>query len=291
MKPAPFDLLTPSSIDEALAMLAEHGPDARPLAGGQSLVPMMNFRLARPAVLVDLNRVPGLGGLSADGGRLAIGAMTRQRALERSALARRLAPLLHEATGHVAHLPVRSRGTIGGSLALADPAAEYPAAVLALDAELAARSVRGERRVRAADFFDGALSTTLADDELLVGISVPAPGPGSGFAFVEIARRRGDFALAGVAARIALDGGRVADVGLAACGVGPGPVRLAAAEKIVREDGVSGEAVKAAADAGAARDIDPQSDVHAPAGYRRRLARVLIGRALETAAERARSAA
>ena len=289
MKPAPFTHLAPTSIPEALAMLGEHAPDARVLAGGQSLVPMMNFRLARPAVLIDLNRVPDLAYIRDNGDVLAIGAMTRERTIENSELVRDAAPLIHQATIHIGHLPIRSRGTIGGSIANADPAAEYPAAVLALDCILVASSVRGIRRIAAADFFDGVLSTTLEPDEILTEIIVPKLPPLSGSAFVEIARRHGDFALAGVAAQITLDGDNVSDVRLAACGVGPAPMRLVTAEAAIRAGGPTGDAFDDAARAAAA-EVDPDGDVHATAAYRRRLAGVMTRRALAKATEQARRA-
>lgn len=266
-------------------MLAEHAPDARVLAGGQSLVPMMNFRLARPAVLVDVNRIAELAYIRDQGDHLAIGAMTRERAIENSDLVRSATPLVHEATTNIAHLPIRSRGTIGGSISNADPAAEYPATMLALDATLVAHSVRGERRIDAADFFDGVLSTALEPDELLTAILVPKAPPSSGAAFVEISRRHGDFALAGVAAQVTLDGNRITEVRLAACGVGPGPVRLAGAENAVRGQPLSTDVLSAAARAAAA-EVDPDSDTHATAAYRRRLAGVMTQRALSKATER-----
>ena len=271
-------------------MLAEHAPDARVLAGGQSLVPMMNFRLARPTVLVDINRIADLAGIRDGGNHLAIGAMTRERVIETSDLVRIAVPLLHEATLNIAHLPIRSRGTIGGSLSNADPAAEYPATVLALDCTLIAASVRGERRIAAADFFDGPLSTTLEPDEMLTEILVPKPPSGTGAAFAEFTRRHGDFALAGVAAQITLDGDTVSDVRLAACGVGDGPVRLSQAEAAIRDGGATDDAVTAAARAASA-EIDPESDTHANAAYRRRLAGVMTRDALILAIERARQAA
>lgn len=287
MKPAPFDHLVPQSVADAVAMLAEHGGDARVLAGGQSLVPMMNFRLARPTVLVDLNRLPELAYIRDGGDHLAIGAMTRERTIENSDLVRSDAPLIHEATQNIAHLPIRSRGTIGGSIANADPAAEYPAAVLALDATLVAQSVRGERHIPASDFFDGVLSTALEPDEILTEIRVSKPPPGSGAAFVEIARRHGDFALAGVSAQVTLDGETVTDVRLAACGVGPAPIRLSKAEAAIRQDGLT-DAALAAADRAAAGEVDPDGDVHATAAYRRKLAGVMTRRALTQAVNRAR---
>jgi carbon-monoxide dehydrogenase medium subunit len=287
MKPVRFDHLLPSTLEEALSMLAEHAPDARPLAGGQSLVPMMNFRLARPTVLVDLNKIPELAYIRDAGDHLAIGAMTRERAIENSDLVRAASPLLHDATLNIAHLPIRSRGTIGGSISNADPAAEYPATVLALDATLVARSVRGAREIPAAAFFDGVMTTTLEPDEILAEIRVPKAPPGSGGAFVEIARRHGDFALAGVAAQINLDGEAVTDIRLAACGVGPGPIRLTAAEDILRAGGLT-DAALAEAGRAAAEAADPEGDVHATAAYRRKLAGVMTRRAVKKAAGRAR---
>jgi len=271
-------------------MLAEHAPDARPLAGGQSLVPMMNFRLARPTVLVDLNKIPDLAYIRDAGDHVAIGAMTRERAIENSELVRTAIPLLHDATLQIGHLPIRSRGTIGGSLSNADPAAEYPATVLALDATLIAQSVRGERTIPAAAFFDGVMTTTLEPDEILTEIRVPRAPPGSGAAMVEISRRHGDFALAGVAAQIVLDGDSVTDIRLAACGVGPGPIRLTESEMILRERGLSDDALAAAGDAAAAA-ADPDGDVHATAAYRRKMAGVMTKRAVEKAAARARQTA
>ncbi|MEX2455514.1 MAG: xanthine dehydrogenase family protein subunit M [Rhodospirillaceae bacterium] len=286
MKPPSFLHLQPASVPEALSMLAEHAPDARILAGGQSLVPMMNFRLARPAVLIDINRIPELAYIKDDGDCLLIGAMTRERAVEDSDLVRQATPLLHEATTNIAHLPIRSRGTIGGSISNADPAAEYPATVLALDCTLVARSVRGERRVAAADFFEGVLTTALEPDEMLTEIVVPKAPPAAGWASVEISRRHGDFALAGVAAQILLDGDAVTEIRLAACGVGPGPVRLVGAEAVLLREGLSEASMRNAGRAAAA-EVDPDGDAHATAAYRRRLAGVMTMRAVAKAAGKA----
>ncbi len=283
MKPASFRHLQPASVDEALAMLAEHGADARILAGGQSLVPMMNFRLARPAVLMDINRIADLAYIRDAGSSLGIGAMTRERAIETSALVKSSAPLIHAATENIAHLPIRSRGTIGGSIANADPAAEYPAAALALDATLVAKSVRGERRIAAADFFQGVLTTALEADEMLTEIVVPKAPAGSGAAFVELSRRHGDFAMAGVGCEIVLSGDSVSGIRLAACGVGAGPVRLKAAEAALLGKTLGKATIVAAARAASA-EVDPESDVHASADYRRRLAGVMTKRAVEAAA-------
>ncbi len=292
MKPAPFAYYRPRSLEEALALLERRGADANALAGGQSLIPAMNFRLARPAVLVDLG---GLGDLSyvraADGGGLSIGAMTRHCEVERSDLVARAAPLLHEAMPHVAHPQIRSRGTIGGSLAHADPAAELPAVMVALGARLRARSPRGERWIEAGDFFTGLFATALEPGELLVEVAIPAMRPRTGAAFLEIARRHGDYALVGVAATLTLDGsGRCAEARIALLSVGEGPVLAAAAAAAMLGAEPGAEAFGAAA-AAVQRDIDPPSDIHATAVYRRRLADVLTRRALVRAAERAGAAA
>jgi carbon-monoxide dehydrogenase medium subunit len=286
VKPPPLDIVTPSSLAEALSLLSAHGDEARPLAGGQSLVPLLNFRLSRPSLLVDLNRIADLAYIKDGGDHLAIGGMTRERAIEDSDLVRKEVPLLQEATTQIAHLPIRSRGTIGGSLANADPAAEYPAVVLALECELVAQSVRGERQIKAADFFEDVLTTALAPDELLTEVIVPKAPSGSGSAFVEIARRHGDFALAGVAAQITFSTGTPTDVRLAVCGAGTTATRLTVAEEIILQDGVGAEAIKAASDA-AAQAVDPMSDLHASAEYRRRLVGVMTGKAIEKAARRA----
>jgi len=290
MKPAPFIHFVPASLTEALSLLAEHAPEARVIAGGQSLVPIMNFRLGRPPVLIDLNRIPELSFIRDDGDFLAIGAMTRQRTIENSALVRSAAPLLHQATLNIGHLPIRSRGTIGGSIANADPAAEYPATVLALDCELVVQKQGGERRIAARDFFEGVLSTAVEPNEILTEIVVPKAPAHSGSAFVEIARRKGDFALAGVAAQITLSGEAALSVQLAACGVGPGPVRLSAAEAIILSDGLSDAALKAGARA-AAREVAPENDLHGTEAYRRRLTAAMTHRALVQALARAREAA
>jgi CO/xanthine dehydrogenase FAD-binding subunit len=256
VKPAPFDYASPSTVDEALALLDE---DSRPLAGGQSLVPMLNFRLARPARLVDLERVEALARLEVDGDVLRIGAMTRQAALERSPLVVERWPLLHQAVRLVGHPQIRSRGTVGGSVAHADPKAELPVALAALDARYHVRSPRGARTVAAADLALGPLMTTLAPDELLVEIEVPAPPAGARSAFVEHARTHGDFAVAGVAAVIAR--GHAA---IALLGAGATPVRAPAIEAAV----LAGAAI-------------PEADV--PDEYQRALLTELTRRAIESA--------
>lgn len=253
MKPAPFDYAAPATVSEALALLGE---DSRPLAGGQSLVPMLNFRLARPARLVDLERVAGLDRLEADGDVLRIGAMTRQAALERSPLVAERWPLLRQAVQLVGHPQIRSRGTVAGSVAHADPKAELPVALVALDARYHVRSSRGARTVAAADFAVGPLMTTLAPDELLVEIEVPAPPAGARSAFVEHARTHGDFAVAGVAALVAPGHAAIALLGAA-----PRPVRA--------------PEIEAALLAG-----DPVPEVDVRDDYRRALLTELVRRAI-----------
>jgi len=288
MKPASFEYLAPGTLDEALALLARHGGDAKPLAGGQSLIPAMNFRLARPAVLVDLNRVSALAYVRPESGGVAIGAMTRQRTVERSELVARAAPLLAEAMPSIAHPQIRNRGTVGGSVAHADPSAELPAVMLALDARFQARSATGERSIAAAGFFTGMLETALAPEELLVEITL-APLPArSGTAFLEMARRHGDYALVGVAVAVTLDeAGRCGAARIALLSVGDGPVLAAQAAGILAGHAPSAELLRAAAHAAATHDIDPPSDIHASTAYRRQLAAVLTRRALERAFERA----
>jgi len=286
VKPPRFDYHAPRTIDEAVALLARYGGDAKPLAGGQSLVPLLNFRLARPAALIDLNRIPALAGIREVDGHVAFGAMTRQRAVEFSPVVARTLPLLTEATRWVGHLPIRSRGTIGGSIAHADPSAEYPAVLTALDGIVVARGQKGERELTAAALFETYLTTTLAPDELLTEVRLPVMPAGAGWAFEEFARRHGDFALVGVAAALWREAGRWT-ARLATAGVGPVPVRLRDAEAIIARDGVGEEAVAAAA-ARAAELVQPDGDLHASADYRRNLTRVLTGRALRKAVGRAK---
>lgn len=291
MKPPPFDYRSPASLDEALAFLEELGPEAKPLAGGQSLIPMLNFRLARPSVLVDLNGVAELDGIEAcaDGG-LRMGAMTRQREVERSPLVAERAPLLAETMPHVAHPQIRNRGTLGGSVAHADPAAELPAVLLALGARFRVRrhGDGGEgREVEAGDFFTGLFTTALEAEELLTEVCVPPLPPGSGWAFEEVARRHGDYALAGVAAVVRLDdGGACREARLAYVNAGPVPLAAPAAAALLAGEEPGPEALRAAAEA-AARELDPPADVHAASEYRKHLARVLTVRALERAFRRA----
>ena len=291
MKPAPFDYYAPKTLDDALALLAQHGSDAKPLAGGQSLIPAMNFRLAMPAVLVDLNNVPGLSYVAQpqDGARgLNIGGMTRQRDVERSPLVSERVPLIAETMPHVAHAAIRNRGTIGGSLAHADPAAELPAVVLALGAALTLTSKSGTRAVPASEFFLGLFTTAVQPGEILTQIHVPPRPARSGFAFEEISRRHGDFALVGVAAAVQLDErGDCAAARIALLSVGDRPMLAEHAARTLVGHRPEPELLRAAADAAAASDIDPSSDIHASARFRRQLANVLTRRALGRAFERA----
>lgn len=289
MKPAAFDYHRPDSLDEALALFSELGADAKPLAGGQSLVPAMNFRLARPGVLVDLNRIESLAGIeeTADGG-LRIGAMTRQRAVERSPAVARRAPLLADAMPWIAHPQIRNRGTIGGSLAHADPSAELPAVMLALDARIVVGSRAGARTIAASEFFTGILSTALEPTELLTAVELPPPREHAGAAFVEVARRHGDYALVGVGAVIVLDrGGACSEARVALLSIGDTPVLARSAMAVLAGQRPGATAIEEAARAAAERDVDPPADIHASSAYRRHLTRVLVGRALRSALARA----
>jgi carbon-monoxide dehydrogenase medium subunit len=278
-------------VDEAISLLAQHGGEAKLLAGGQSLIPAMNFRLARPAILIDLNPVTELSYIhAANGDGLRLGAMTRQRAVERSPVVAKAAPLLHETMPFIAHPQIRNRGTVGGSIAHADPAAELPAVAVALDARCKVVSRRGSRTIAAGEFFTGLFSTALAPDELLVEIVLPAAGARSGWAFIEVARRHGDYALVGVAAAVSLDSqGRCRAARIGLLSVGDGPVLAAEAAKLLIGQQPSPDAIRAAADAAASRDVDPSGDIHASAAYRRHLVGVLTRRALSRAFERCRS--
>ena len=287
MKPPSFDYVAPRSHEEAIEILGQHGGAAKILAGGQSLVPLLNLRLAGPEILVDINGVEGLDGLSARDGGLAIGALVRQSELERAELVRERLPLLTEASGLVGHPAIRHRGTVGGSLAHADPAAELPAAMLALEATLVARGRNGARSLAASEFFTGYLTTALQPDELLTEIRVPGLPRGTGSAFVEISRRSGDFAICGAAALVTLNaGGRCDRLRLALCGVGPGPVRAHGVEDALLGEVPTGRVLEDAAQRVLA-DVDPPSDIHGTAAYRRKLAVVMARRAIELAARRA----
>jgi carbon-monoxide dehydrogenase medium subunit len=282
MKPPKFDYHAPTTVEQALELLGRYGGDAKVLAGGQSLMPLLNFRLSRPAALVDLNRIPSLAYVREQDGQVRFGAMTRQRTIEFSPVVRERVPLLGEATRWVGHLPIRTRGTIGGSIAHADPAAEYPAVLTALDGEVVARGPKGERVVKAKDLFQTYLMTSLTPDEILVEVRMPAMPAGAGYALEEFARRHGDFAIVGIAAVVVKDGARCALARLATAGAGPVPVRLRAAEEILERDGLTDAAIEAASRR-ASELVSPDSDIHASADYRRHLTGVLTKRALKRA--------
>lgn len=292
MKPAPFDYVAPRSLDEVLEVLAERPDDAKVLAGGQSLIPLLNFRLAQPALLVDVNRLPGLDGVAvASDGELRLGALARQGRLERDPHVAERAPLLAAALPHVAHPQIRNRGTLGGSLAHADPAAELPAVALALDARLRLARRGGERWVAARDFFRGLFATALEPGELLVEVALPPPPPRSGFAFLEVARRHGDYALAGVAAAVTLDErGACRRARLVLLAVGDAPVEAGVAAAALAGGPLDVERIAEAARHAAESEIDPVGDIHASADFKRHLIRVLAARALAAARLRAEAA-
>lgn len=282
MKPASFEYHAPTTVDEALALLQANGPDARLLAGGQSLIPMMNFRLATPPVIVDLNRIPDLAYIRDQGDTVCIGAMTRQRAIEFSTVVADKLPLLRKAIKLVGHLPTRSRGTIGGSIANADPAAELPMVLQALDGAVVVRGPSGRRTIAASDLFQDAMTTSIAPDEILVEVRLPVMPTGAGYAIEEFARRQGDFAIAAVTVVILREGRGCAFARIATAGISSHSERLRAAEKMLEQHGLGEDAVARAAEA-AASAVEPLSDQHASAAYRRQLTQVLTERALRRA--------
>lgn len=288
MKPAPFKYITATSLEHALALKAEHGDDAKFLAGGQSLIPTMNFRLARPAVLIDINEIGELAGIRPSAAATRVGPLTRYRALQRDAAFARLFPLIAEALPHIAHPQIRNRGTIGGNLSHADPASELPAIALALGARFQVRTAAQQRWIAASDFFVGALTTDLKPDEMLVEIELPLPKPRTGACFMEIARRRGDFAIAGVAAMVTLDDrDQCSEVRLSFCGVGETPVDASSVADTLIGHRLTEQAGRDVA-ASAQAMIEPGGSVHATADYQRHVAGVLTERALQTAQIRVR---
>ena len=289
MKPAAFKYIAATSLEQALTLKAEYGDEAKFLAGGQSLMPAMNFRLAQPAVLIDINRIDGLGDVRRhNGGGAYVGATTRYRRLERDAGFAGMFPLIAEALPHIAHPQIRTRGTIGGNLSHADPASELPAIAVALGARLCIQSARGERWCDARDFFVGGLTTDLQPDEMLVGVELPLPHLRSGSCFMELARRRGDFAIVGIATMITLgERDECTEVRLAFCGVGETPIDASSAADTVVGQALTEEAVREIAESIQAK-IDPGGSVHATASYQRHIAAVLTERALQTAYQRAR---
>jgi len=287
MKPAPFAYAAPSTVEEALALLAEHGDTAKLLAGGQSLMPLMNLRLARPQYIIDLNRIAGLDSIQERNGALVVGAMTRQRSLERVPSVRLHYPLLYEATTLIGHVAIRNRGTVGGSIAHADPAAELPAVLLAHGGSVQVQGPRGTRQIVADQFFRTYLTTAVEPDEILTEVHFPRWPAGTGWCFMEESRRHGDFAMVGVAVLLTLDAARqCTQVVVALCGVGDTPHKVAAAPPLLLGHPVDEARLRDLAQA-AASAIEPDSDLHASAEFRRHLSAVLTQRALRKAAERA----
>ena len=282
MKPAAFDYVIADSIDMAVASLAEGGGDAKIIAGGQSLVPMLNFRLLRPSVLIDINRIGDLAFIEEAGKKIRVGALTRHYQLETSPVVARHLPVLASAMTHVAHLAIRNRGTIGGSLSHADPAAELPMMALLLDAELHIASASGKRTIAARDFFVGALTVDLACDDIVTEIVLPKLPPKTGWGFEEVARRSGDFALAAAAATLTLSAGVISQARIALTGVGATPVRAAEAEALLVGQALAPGVIDRIIDAVRAA-IEPDTDLHASSDYRRHLAGVLAGRAVSAA--------
>jgi CO/xanthine dehydrogenase FAD-binding subunit len=287
MKPAPFDYCCPDTIEEAVEVLAANADDAKLMAGGQSLTPMLNFRVVRPALVIDISRLLELEYVrEREDGGLTIGALTRHRVLETSTLVARRFPVIPETMHHVAHLAIRNRGTIGGSLSHADPAAELPMLARLLDAVIVARSVRGERDIPSSEFFVAPLTTALEDDEIVVRIEVPGLPAGMGWCFQEFARRAGDFALAAVGVLLDVQGGTIQQARVAMMGVGDTPLRRPDAEAALTgkslTDAVLADAVHAACDS-----LEPSRDLHASPEYRRHLAGVLMERVTRKAWQRA----
>jgi carbon-monoxide dehydrogenase medium subunit len=290
MKPAPFDYIAATSVDMAAAALADGGDDAKIIAGGQSLVPLLNFRLLRPSILIDINRIESLAFISETATDIRVGALTRHYQLETSPVIARHLPVLSCAMTHVAHLAIRNRGTIGGSLAHGDPAAELPMMALLLDAELHIGSVAAARITAARDFFLDALTVDLNAGEIVTEIALPKLPPQTGWGFAEVSRRRGDFALAAAAATLAVAAGAIVEARIALSGIGRTAVRAAMAESLLVGHALEPPLVSQAIEAVRAA-IEPDTDLHASADYRRHLAGVLTGRALAAAWRRANESA
>ncbi len=280
MKAPRFAYARPASIAQALALLAEHKDEARVLAGGQSLVPMLNFRVAAPKVLVDINRIAGLAGIKVGKDHIRIGALTRHVELERSPAIASHLPLVAQAMPHIAHPAIRNRGTFGGSCALADPAAELPACAIALGAAFVIAGRKGERRVAAPDFFRGLYATALKTGELLVAAEFPKAKPGYASAFGELARRHGDYAMVGVAAHGSTQGGKFADMRVVFFGVGDRPARAAQFERALEGKPAAAATIEGAL-ARLDADLDPRADLQASAAMKRHLSKVLAGRVLK----------
>jgi carbon-monoxide dehydrogenase medium subunit len=278
MKPPRFQYACPETLPEALKLLSQHNGDAAVLAGGQSLMPMLNLRVAQPAILIDINRVPDLDAITCAGGTLSIGARARHNDVLRSPLVKRNAPLLAQALEHVAHEAIRNRGTLGGSLALADPAAELPACAICLDATIVALSLRGERAIFAGDFFQGLYTTALQPDEIIARVCFPLPAPDWRFEFDEISRRHGDFAIAGVAVGMKCERKAVTDCRIVFCGIEASPRRMVAIESLFMGAEQADEAVITRAKAALGEHLEPLEGGELPPAYRLHVARELLAR-------------
>jgi carbon-monoxide dehydrogenase medium subunit len=290
MIPGSFDYHAPTTVEEAIGLLARHGAGAKLLAGGHSLIPAMRFRLAQPETLIDLNRIPGLDALREDGGNLVIGALTREVTIEDSDLVRRRYPLLADTSAVVADPLVRNRGTVGGNLAHADPANDHPAAMLAYGAELIAQGPAGRRTIAIDDFFTEFFESALAADEVLIEIRVPSPGKGAGGAYLKLERKVGDYAISAVAVQLVMDGKTCREARIGLTNVNPVPMRATGAEAAVAGKELTDQVLEAAGKAAAAQ-CDPSTDLRGGVDYKRDVTRVLTKRALRKAAERARGGA
>jgi carbon-monoxide dehydrogenase medium subunit len=288
MKPAPFEYHAPDSLEQALDLMSQHAGEGKILAGGQSLVPAMNFRVAQPSVLIDLNRVEELSYIREDGNVIRVGAMTRERHLEFDSSIAKYLPLLTEATPFIAHPQIRNRGTIGGSIVNADPAAELPVLMLALGARLKAKNVSGERWIDAHDFFAGMFTTALAPDEILVEIELPFMPPRTGWSFMEVAPRAGDYALMGVAVLVTLDeAGKCGQAKLVYLNAGDGPVDAKEAAKILQGEKLDDKLIESTGVLASEQEITPFGNMHASPEFQRHLANVLTKKALKQALQRA----
>ncbi|RMF62134.1 MAG: xanthine dehydrogenase family protein subunit M [Calditrichaeota bacterium] len=287
MKPPPFDYFAPQTLEEVLQLLEQYGDDAKVLAGGQSLIPTMNFRLAQPAVLIDLNGIRELADIQESDEEITVGAMTRQRMLEKSVIIREKTPLIFETIPHIAHVQIRNRGTVGGNLAHADPASELPAVMVTLNATFKLQSLKSERWVSASDFFQGMYMTALQPEEILTEVRIPVQAVTGLYGFEEVARRHGDYALAGVSVLVHLDENQnCEDVRITYFSVGEAPVPAHNAVQFLTGQPLEDEIISEAAELAANNDIDPHDDIHASAKYRRHLAKILTIRALQKAKNR-----
>lgn len=288
MKPAPFEYHAPTSLEQALDLMSQHAGEAKILAGGQSLVPAMNFRVVQPSLLIDLNRVVELSFIREEGNAIRVGAMARERHLEFDASIEKRIPLLHEAVPNIAHPQIRNRGTIGGSIVHADPAAELPMLMVALNARLKGKNKSAERWIDAKDFFAGMFTTALEPDEILAEIEIPFMPPRTGWSFMEVAPRSGDYAMMGVAALVTLDkDGKCKSATLAYLNAGDGPVDAVASAQMLAGESLSDKSIESAAVHASENEINPFGNIHASTDFQRHLAKVLTQKALKQAAQRA----